>query len=129
MSITRGAIHIALLFVCVAGSGCKLLPWGGGNVQTGKASWYGGEYHGRATASGETFDQWAMTAAHRDLAFNTVVLVKNLNNGKTAKVRINDRGPFVRGRIIDLSRGAAEKVDMIRDGVVPVRVEILRRGG
>lgn len=128
MSHSRSAMMIALLFFSAALTGCKLNPFDwGGHTETGKASWYGNEYHGRQTASGEVFNQNAMTAAHRELPFGTIVLVKNLNNGRTVKVRINDRGPFVRGRIIDLSRGAAEKIDMVRDGVVPVRIEVLRR--
>ena len=121
---------VALFLLCTSLTGCKLAPWkwGSGHTDNGNASWYGNEYHGRKTASGEEFDQWAKTAAHRDLPFGTIVLVKNLNNGKTVKVRINDRGPFIRGRIIDLSRGAAEEIDMVRDGVVPVRIEVLRWG-
>lgn len=103
------------------------MPWNWGD-QKGLASWYGNEYHGRQTASGELFDQEAMTAAHKKLPFGTVVRVHNLKNGRSVVVRINDRGPFVRRRIIDLSKGAARQLDMIRDGVVPVRIEVLRRG-
>jgi len=88
-----------------------------------KASYYGGKYHGRLTASGERFNMHAMTAAHRSLPFGTRVRVTNLDNGKSVVVRINDRGPFVRGRVIDLSRAAAKKIGLT--GLAPVRVEVL----
>jgi len=91
----------------------------------GKASYYGARHHGRKTASGERFDQHALTAAHRSLPFGSRVLVTNLRNDKSVVVRINDRGPYARGRIIDLSQQAAERLDMLRAGVVPVRVEQL----
>ncbi|HOD51123.1 MAG TPA: septal ring lytic transglycosylase RlpA family protein [Candidatus Hydrogenedentes bacterium] len=105
-------------------------PFGGSvpGVEEGIASWYGDEYHGRATASGEIFDQEAMTAAHRELPFGTIVQVTNLKNHRTVVVRINDRGPFIRGRVIDLSRGAARELNMLRDGIVPVRLEVLEWG-
>jgi rare lipoprotein A len=94
----------------------------------GQASYYADRYHGRTTASGETFDVDALTAAHKSLAFGTVVRVTNLNNGKSVTVRINDRGPYVDGRVIDLSPAAARKIDMIHDGVVPVKLHVLREG-
>ncbi len=97
-------------------------------VEEGMASWYGNEYHGRVTASGEVFDQEALTAAHKELPFGTIVQVTNLRNNRRVMVRINDRGPFIRGRIIDLSRGAARELNMLRDGIVPVRVEVLEWG-
>jgi rare lipoprotein A len=92
--------------------------------QQGYASYYGGKFHGRKTASGERFDQNALTAAHRSLAFGTWVEVSNLVNGRSVRVRINDRGPFVRGRIIDVSYAAARKLGMLRDGIVRVRVRV-----
>lgn len=92
---------------------------------TGYASYYGPKFHGRKTANGEIFDQGKLTAAHRELPFNTKVKVTNLQNNRTVVVRINDRGPFVAGRVIDLSKKAAEYLDMINVGVAPVRVEIL----
>lgn len=92
----------------------------------GMASWYGPGFHGNRTASGERFNQYAMTAAHRYLPFGTVVRVTNLNNGRFVEVRINDRGPFIQGRIIDLSIGAAETIGMIDNGVAPVSVEVVR---
>jgi rare lipoprotein A len=91
----------------------------------GKASYYGARHHGNKTASGERFDQYALTAAHRSLPFGTRVRVTNLRNDKQVVVRINDRGPYARGRIIDLSYKAAEQLDMLRAGVVPVRVQQL----
>jgi len=95
----------------------------------GLASYYAEPYHGRRTASGEVFDTYAaMTAAHRTLPFNTVVRVQNQANGKAVEVRINDRGPFIAGRIIDLSVRAARTIDLIRPGVVLVKLEILRQG-
>lgn len=93
--------------------------------QTGQASWYGEKFQNKSTASGEKFDMNQCTAAHRTLPFNTVVRVENLKNGKIVDVRINDRGPSLEGRIIDLSRKAAEQIGMIQDGVVPVRIQIL----
>jgi rare lipoprotein A len=94
----------------------------------GKASWYGSRFHGKPTASGETFDRRAMTAAHRDLPFGTRVRVTNTRNGRAIVVRINDRGPFARGRIIDVSEGAARKLGMLRSGTARVVVEILPEG-
>lgn len=91
----------------------------------GTASWYGPKFHGRRTANGERFNMNAMTAAHPDLPFNTRVRVTNLANGRRAIVRINDRGPFKGGRIIDLSRAAARKLDFEHDGLTKVRLEIL----
>jgi rare lipoprotein A len=97
-----------------------------GDVQHGLASWYGGRHHGGPTASGERFDKRAMTAAHRSFKMNTRVRVTNKRNGRSVIVRINDRGPFVRGRIIDVSEAAAEQLGMKKAGVVPVKVERLR---
>jgi rare lipoprotein A len=96
-----------------------------GRIMRGKASFYANKFHGRATASGEIFDQNKLTAAHRTLPFGTMVKVINLTNGRSVVVKINDRGPFVRGRIIDLSRAAAEAIDLIDMGVCEVEVIIL----
>jgi rare lipoprotein A len=93
--------------------------------QEGLASWYGGKFQGRRTASGEVFDTAKLTAAHQSLPFGTLVKVINLENGKTTVVRINDRGPFVSGRIIDLSRAAAAAIGMTGKGVTRVRIEVL----
>lgn len=91
----------------------------------GSASWYGAKFHGRRTANGERFDMYKHTAAHKSLPFGTKVRVTNRRNGKSVIVRINDRGPFVGSRIIDLSRGAAGAVDMIGTGIAPVIIEIM----
>lgn len=91
----------------------------------GKASWYGKPYHGRKTASGETYDMNDFTAAHRTLPFGTLVRVENLENRLTVVVRINDRGPFVDDRVIDVSYAAARALEMLVGGVVPVRIVIL----
>src|SRR6202167_2820184 len=97
-----------------------------GSVERGMASWYGHPYHGRRAADGEVYDMETLVAAHRTLPFNTWVRVYNLNNNKTVDVRIIDRGPFVDGRIIDLSHAAAQAIDMIGPGVAQVRLEIIR---
>jgi rare lipoprotein A len=96
----------------------------------GLASWYGGNdgFEGKPTASGEIYDSSLLTAAHRELPFGTVVDVTNQQNGKTVRVRINDRGPFVRGRIIDLSRAAAEEIGLLILGVGEVRLSIVETG-
>lgn len=94
--------------------------------EIGKASWYGPGFHGRQTASGDRFDQNDLTAAHRKLPLGSEVTVTNLENGRKVTVEINDRGPYVRGRHIDLSKAAARKLGMVGDGVVPVRIEATR---
>lgn len=91
----------------------------------GVASWYGPGFHGRRTANGERYDMHKMTAAHRSLRFGTKVKVTNRNNGKAVIVRINDRGPFTGGRIIDLSKGAAAAIGMVNRGTARVSVEVL----
>ena len=94
-------------------------------TETGLASFYSDNLQGRKTASGEVYDKLKMTAAHRSLAFNTKIKVTNLDNKKSVVVIINDRGPFVEGRIIDLSRAAAEKLGFVDKGVVQVTVEVI----
>jgi rare lipoprotein A len=91
----------------------------------GEASWYGSYFHGRPTANGERYNQDALTAAHKTLPFGTKVRVTNLNNGRSVILRINDRGPFIPGRIIDLSRAGAQAIGMIGSGIAPVRVDVL----
>jgi len=91
----------------------------------GNASWYGPNFHGKLTSNGERYNMWAMTAAHKTLPMNTIVKVTNKRNGKSTVVRINDRGPFVSTRIIDLSKAAASKINMIGHGTAPVKLEIL----
>jgi rare lipoprotein A len=96
-----------------------------GTVERGAASWYGHPYHGRAAADGEIYDMETMVAAHRTLPFQTRVRVRNLSNDKTVDVRIIDRGPFVQGRVIDLSHAAAKEIDMIGPGVSQVEITII----
>ena len=96
-----------------------------GAEERGLASWYGHPYHGRRTANGEIYDMNAMTAAHRTLPFNTWLHVENLNTGQTTRVRVNDRGPFVDGRILDVSHAAAMQLGVVGPGVAPVRVRVV----
>jgi len=97
-------------------------------VETGVASYYGSDFHGKPTSSGEIFNMYALTAAHKRLPFGTIVKVKNLKNKKTVTVTINDRGPFARGRIIDLSYAAAQTIGMIGPGTARVRIEVIKWG-
>ena len=94
--------------------------------EVGVASFYGREWNGHRTASGERFDPDALTAAHRTLPFGTRVKVTNLENGRHVIVRINDRGPFVRGRVLDLSRAGAKKLDFLASGTATVRIDVLK---
>jgi len=97
-----------------------------GTTQQGLASWYGPKFHGRPTASGEIYDMNRISAAHKQLPFGTVVEVRNKETGKTLRVPINDRGPFIKGRIIDLSLGAARELDLFGAGLAKVRVRVVR---
>ena len=94
----------------------------------GIASYYGKDFHEKNTANGEVFNMYTFTAAHRTLPFNTILQVTNINNGKTVVVRINDRGPYLKNRVIDLSKKAAESIDMIKAGTAPVTLSILYLG-
>lgn len=94
-------------------------------VETGQASWYGPGFRGKPTASGRPFRPWKRTAAHKSLPFGTVVKVTRLDTGESVRVVITDRGPFVKGRIIDLSRRAARRIDLVDDGVAPVEVKVV----
>lgn len=116
--ITLGVVILFILFTVSASSEEV-------HLQYGNASWYGQSLHGRKTASGERYDKYAFTGAHRSLPFGTVVRVKNLKNGKEVLVKVNDRGPFVRGRIIDISRAAASQIGIISRGVVRVKIEVV----
>ncbi len=98
-----------------------------GNVQKGIASWYGSDFHGKLTSNGEIYNMHALTAAHKTLPFGAYVRVTNLHNGKSIVVRINDRGPFIKGRIIDLSYAAAKKLGMDITGVAPVKIKVLKK--
>jgi rare lipoprotein A len=93
----------------------------------GTASYYGGKFHGRKTASGERFNQEALTAAHKTLPLGTKVRVTNLRNGESVEVRINDRGPYHRGRVIDLSKGAAREIGMLNAGTAKVRLDVVAK--
>ncbi len=126
----RSRFHVgSLLFLSVPillSYSCARLPYPPSEaVQTGEASWYGPDFHGKQTSNKETYDMYDMTAAHNSLPFGTYIMVTNLANGKSAIVRINDRGPFVKGRIIDLSYAAALALDMVRSGTAPVKLEVL----
>jgi peptidoglycan lytic transglycosylase len=101
------------------------IPDAEGFRQRGTASWYGKKFHGRRTSNGETYDMYGISAAHKTLPFNTVVRVHNLRNGRKLDIRINDRGPFVQGRIIDLSYGAANKLGVVGPGTAPVEIVAL----
>ena len=100
-------------------------PAPAGYTEEGNASWYGNPFHGRRASNGEVYDMYKFTAAHRTLPFETMVRVTNLSNGKSTTVRITDRGPFVAGRVIDLSLAAAREIESVGPGVVPVRLEVL----
>jgi len=118
----------ALGALALGAAGCTALrptPPVTNGVQTGVASWYGPGFHGKRTANGEIYDQYELTAAHPSLPLGTRAMVTNLTNGRAVEVRINDRGPFVDGRVIDLSYAAARSVGMIGPGTAPVRVEVL----
>lgn len=124
------ALVASLLVAALTGAGCSGL-WKPSSryFERGEASWYGPGFHGKTTANGEIYDMNAMTAAHKKLPFDTVVEVLNRDNGRRVRVRINDRGPFVRGRIIDLSRAAAERIGMIGPGTARVEVTIVQAKG
>ncbi|MFC1523701.1 septal ring lytic transglycosylase RlpA family protein [Thermodesulfobacteriota bacterium] len=101
------------------------LPTSDGYEEKGIASWYGKKFHGRKTSNGETYDMYGMTAAHKTLPMNTMILVKNTINNKEIVVRVNDRGPFVRGRIVDLTHTGAKEIGMVEDGTAPVKLTAL----
>jgi rare lipoprotein A len=123
--VLAGAL-LALAAGC-AHRGAVPTPTETGGVERGEASWYGEPYHGRRTASGEVYDMHEMTAAHRTLPFGTVVRVERRDTGAGVEVRVNDRGPFVKGRIIDLSYAAARVIGLDVDGVAPVKLRVLGR--
>jgi len=128
----RGPLATALAAGLAAGllAGCatttRLESPNRGTTQKGLASWYGAKFHGRPTASGESYDMNRISAAHKQLPLGTVVLVKNRDNGKKLRVPINDRGPFIKGRIIDLSVAAARRLDMFGQGLANVRIKVVR---
>jgi rare lipoprotein A len=135
----RSAVLVIVVVLALIGSGCgrkknrvqapvssrPVLPSTIGAYEEGIASWYGDPYHGRRTANGEVYDQEKMTAAHPTLRFGVIADVTNLSNGLRTRVRINDRGPFVKDRAIDLSRAAAREIAMLGPGTAPVRVVVV----
>ena len=96
-------------------------------METGIASWYGGYFHGRTAADGSTYDMYKFTAAHKTLPFGSIVKVTNLKNNDSCVVKITDRGPFIKGRIIDLSKVAAEEIGMLGSGISDVKIEVIGR--
>lgn len=133
---TRRRVSLWLLLIAMGLTigACSSLPKGQADLDLGVkargiASWYGADFHGLATASGEVYDMEALTGAHRTLPLGTVVKVTNVVNGKQVLVRINDRGPYVKGRIVDLSRAAARELGMVEDGITPVQLEVLEVAG
>lgn len=130
------SLSLLVVFAIVASAcgntGAALGPSAGLNkgerIQRGIASWYGPGFHGKKTANGETYDMHALTAAHKTLPFNTVVRVVNTRNGQSINVRINDRGPYVGDRIIDLSKKAAEEIDMLGSGTAEVKLFLVKPG-
>jgi rare lipoprotein A len=124
------AVALGLLLTAAPLTGCALPIRLGEHpaatqIQKGNASYYAQDFHGRSTASGERFNMHELTAAHRTLPMGTRVRVTNLGNGRNVDLRINDRGPFKRGRVIDVSYEAAKRLDMVAMGVVPVKLEVL----
>ncbi|MCU0447959.1 MAG: septal ring lytic transglycosylase RlpA family protein [Microscillaceae bacterium] len=128
---------VVVLMITFLGSACSLGNYpsnatletnlsSGKVIASGEASYYGGKFQGRRTASGEKFDKNKLTAAHKTLAFNTKVEVKNMQNGKTVVVKINDRMPKKNKRVIDLSEAAARQLDMLKSGVVSVELKIVK---
>jgi rare lipoprotein A len=128
------AISMGILFMIVSSCGVvrRTAPpeasGEGAIIGSGIASWYGPNFHGKRTANGERYNMNDYTAAHKTLPFNTMVKVDNVENGKSVVVRINDRGPYVDNRIIDLSRRAAQQIDMIGSGTTSVRLMVVREG-
>jgi rare lipoprotein A len=109
----------------VNGQRYQPIPSADGFAEKGLASWYGKDFHGRKTSNGETYDMYAMTAAHKTLPMNVYLQVTNLDNGRSAVVRVNDRGPFVKSRILDLSYSAAKELGVVGPGTAPVSIEAL----
>ncbi len=126
----KGGFVALLVAACLLQGACSSLSKGersldGGIKDRGVASWYGKEFHGKLTANGEVFDMTAYTAAHRKLPLGSIVRVLNLENGKSVQVRINDRGPYVIGRMLDLSQAAARELDMVETGTTAVQIEVI----
>jgi len=123
-------LRLGLVVFCLSLGACSCIPKGNSDLdvgikERGIASWYGISFHGRLAANGEVFDMEAMTAAHRTLPFGSMVRVVNLLNGRHVRVRINDRGPYVNGRILDLSHAAAAKLEMVEGGLSVIQLEVI----
>jgi rare lipoprotein A len=117
-----GLLALAVLLLAVSTTACRTAGGRSARIERGVASWYGPKFHGRQTANGERYDMHQLTAAHRTLPFGTLVEVVNLGNGRRVMVRINDRGPFAHGRIIDLSYAAAQEIGLVGPGTARVEV-------
>lgn len=121
---------VLLAALCLSFGACSWVPKGEAGLDVGIkdrgiASWYGEQFHGKQAANGELFDMMALTAAHRTLPLGSMVRVVNLTNGKHVRVRINDRGPYVNGRILDLSQAAAVKLGMVQNGISVIQLEVI----
>ncbi len=131
----RSRAAVGLMVFCAVLSGCsanrkpQTRPSGARPLEKGTASWYGVQFHGRRTASGERYDMNELTAAHPSLPFGTLLEVRNLRNGKSVVVRVNDRGPFKKSRILDLSLGAAREIGLVLSGTAPVELFLMENGG
>jgi rare lipoprotein A len=124
------SIQILAIVVCTSLGACSWIPKGESGLDVGikdrgMASWYGEQFHGRQAANGEIFDMSALTAAHRTLPLGSIIRVVNLRNGKHVRVRVNDRGPYVNGRILDLSYAAADRLGMIDGGISAIQLEVI----
>jgi rare lipoprotein A len=126
--LRRGAAVVAITIVLAACSSAPPPQPQPSDTLRGVASWYGQEYAGRTTANGEIFDPWQMTAAHRTLPFGTVLDVTNTKNGQTVRVRVNDRGPYINDRLIDISYAAAAKIGLVEPGVGDVQLTVIKLG-
>ncbi|HHP7238955.1 septal ring lytic transglycosylase RlpA family protein [Longibacter sp.] len=118
-------VCLGLMVACATGTTSQTGKVAPGMTERGEASYYADKFVGRQTASGDVYTHRKLTAAHRTLPFGTRVRVTRLDNGKQVTVRINDRGPFKRGRIIDLSKSAAKRIDLVLDGVADVKIEVM----
>jgi rare lipoprotein A len=125
LAVLAGSSFLLLVALLVGCTGHRRPAEGVRVVESGTASWYGQKFHGRQTANGERYDMHGMTAAHKTLPFGTVLEVRNLDNGKVCRVRVNDRGPFVRGRIVDVSYAAAQELGLIGPGTARVELAVL----
>ena len=126
----KRSVHVCVILLSLVLASCaktttKSPPGWIGYQESGKASYYAMKYQNRKTASGERFNQWSKTAAHKKLPFGTIVKVTNIKNGKSVVVKINDRGPFVKGRIIDLSRSAFSSIGDLDSGIIKVSIEVI----